>query len=292
MQVLTLNLSQLAVDKDFNVREARNYGDIDSLAAQIKTDGQLNPIQVAPANAEGKFPVIAGFRRVAALRKLSRSGEDIPVFAVVIDKEEAERAWVNLTENMAREDLTSFERAKGLARMVESFGWKPAQIAARFGTAEDGAKVKGMSPSNISNLVTAYAKLSEKCLDAWSKGQVTTEGAFALKGYQTHAEQDELLPYVKGKSGAALVEAIEAFEKGDEAEASGDDTEGEGKRKRAKPGPVTIRKALAWAKANELEEVVAALKWVVGQGGKKLKISDELIFDPKAKDEEESDTEE
>lgn len=292
MQVVTLNLSQLAVDKDFNVRESKNYGDIDSLATQIGKDGQLNPIQVGPADADGKFPVIAGFRRVAAIRKLSRGGQDIPVFAVVIDKEESERAWLNLTENLAREDLTSYERAKGLARMVESFGWKPAQIASRFGVSEDGTKVKGMSPSNISNLVTAFGKLSDKCLEAWSKGQVTTEGAFALKGYQTHEEQDELLPYVKGKSGAALVQAIEDFENGGEVAGGSSDSDEDKPRKRSKPGPVTIRKAIAWAKENNLDEVVIALKWVIGQGGKKLKISDDVMFDPKAKDEDEDGGEE
>lgn len=283
MQTIELNLNQLEVDKDFNIREAKNYGDIDSLATQIANDGQLNPIQVGPQTADGKFPVIAGFRRVAALKKIARSGTNLPVFAVIIDKEEAERAWLNLTENLAREDLTTYERAKGLARMVESFGWKPQQIAARFGVDETGAKVKGMSQSNIFNLVGAFKQLSPTCLDAWSKGHITVEGAFSLKGYKTHEEQDEVLPYVKGKGGANLVQAIEEFEQGDAITPT---TETTGKKTRGKPGPVTIRKALAWAKEEKLDDVVACLKWVIGQGGKKLKVAG-LEYDPKAIDSDE-----
>lgn len=289
MQVVELKLSQIHVDKDWNVREARNYGDIDSLASLIASEGQRTPIEVGPATPEGKHPVITGFRRVAAVRKLSReTGQEHHILAVIVDKEEAEKAWLNLTENLAREDLTTFERAKGLARLVNDFGWTEKDIAKRFGASDkdDGKEVKGLSEPNVRNLVSGFNKLSPKCLEAWSKDLIKVEAVNRIKA-KDHEEQDDILPYIKGKSGDKLLQAIEEYEAGADAPSVAEDTENT-KKKRAKPGPATVRKALAWAKEGEHDDVVAVLKWVLGQGGKKLKVAGQE-FDPKAKDTDEVD---
>ncbi len=290
MQVIQLTLSQIHIDKDFNVREKRNFGDVDGLAQQIVKDGQLNPIQVGTpisgtgTPSDGKYPLIAGFRRVEAIKKIARAnGGEAAVFAVVVDKEESERAWINLAENVSRNDLTDYEKAKGLNRMVEQFGWKASRIAERFGITEDGEKVKGMSPSHIGNLVNAFGKLSPAALEAWSKGQLTTEGAFRLKT-KAHDEQDLMLPYVKGKGGAALISAIDDYERGDEPEAV---ESADGKKKRSKPGNVAKQRCLAWAKEEGLDDIVAVFRWLDGKGGKTLKLSGGQVFDPKKTEETE-----
>lgn len=287
MQVIQLSVSQLSVDKDFNVRESKNYGDIDALAAQIAQDGQSTPIEVGPLDAtSGKYPVVSGFRRVAAIRKIVKNGADVPVFAVVIDKESAEQAWHNLKENMAREDLTGFEQAKGMARMVNEYGWTQADLIRRFGISETGEKAKGMSQSHVSNMVSAFRDLSPKCLDAWSAGKINTEAALKLKARKDHEEQDALLPLVKGKSGGALIDAVAQFDRGDDIEAADEgasDDEGAAKKRTKKPGPATLRLALAWAKENGDETAIAVLRWVTGSV-KRLTIGKDT-FDPNASEE-------
>ena|SRR3990167_3248112 len=285
MQVVQLNISQIAADKDFNVRETKNYGDLDSLATQILVDGQRNPIEVGPQDETGKYPLISGFRRVAAIRKIAKgNGGDHEVFVIIREKvEPAEAAWSNLVENIQRNDLTSYEIAKGLARMKTAHSWSPADIVKRMGVKDDGASVKGMSKSNVTNLVSAFETLSPKALDAWQKEQLNNEAVFRLKTEKDHDTQNEMLPYIKGKSGSALVEAIAAFEQGDAPEAAPADSDG--KKKRKKPGHATRVRCEAWAKAEGLDDVVAVFRWLEGKSGVRLKVGGKE-FDPKAKEDD------
>ncbi|ACL67035.1 ParB domain protein nuclease [Anaeromyxobacter dehalogenans 2CP-1] len=66
-------LSALALDATFRVREE---ADVSALAASIGRLGQLVPVELRPlpgAGTEGpRFQVVAGFRRIAALRMLMR----------------------------------------------------------------------------------------------------------------------------------------------------------------------------------------------------------------------------
>ncbi|WP_041453962.1 ParB N-terminal domain-containing protein [Anaeromyxobacter dehalogenans] len=66
-------LSALALDATFRVREE---GDVSALAASIGRLGQLVPVELRPLPGAGtdgpRFQVVAGFRRIAALRMLMR----------------------------------------------------------------------------------------------------------------------------------------------------------------------------------------------------------------------------
>ncbi|GAO01324.1 ParB N-terminal domain-containing protein [Anaeromyxobacter sp. PSR-1] len=66
-------LSALALDATFRLREE---GDVSALAASIGRLGQLVPVELRPLPGAGtdgpRFQVVAGFRRIAALRMLMR----------------------------------------------------------------------------------------------------------------------------------------------------------------------------------------------------------------------------
>lgn len=79
------------------------------LVASIRAHGLLEPLVVRPEN--GHFRVIAGDRRLAALRTLHR-GEDVPVPCIVrkVDAEEAQ--GLSLAENFVRERMHPLDEAE------------------------------------------------------------------------------------------------------------------------------------------------------------------------------------
>jgi ParB family chromosome partitioning protein len=87
----------------------------------------------------GRYEIIAGERR---FRAASIAGlKEIPVRIVDVDDQAA--AAMALIENMQREDLNPLEESRGLARLIEEFGF----------THEQAAKAVGKSRSAISNLL-------------------------------------------------------------------------------------------------------------------------------------------
>jgi hypothetical protein len=116
-------LPEIAEEATFRLREA---GDIAALAASIGRLGQLAPIELRPlpgAGDEGpRFQVVAGFRRLAALRMLQRGRVLARVHAALGDED----AWglalgqALLTEPLDREALQRLrERLAG----IDEAGW-------------------------------------------------------------------------------------------------------------------------------------------------------------------------
>jgi ParB-like nuclease domain len=73
MNIQNLPLSQL-VPSPANVRKTDRSNGIEQLAASIKAHGLLQNVQVKEA-ANGQFEVVAGGRRLAALRLLAKHKE-------------------------------------------------------------------------------------------------------------------------------------------------------------------------------------------------------------------------
>lgn len=121
-------LSALADDRTYQLREE---GDVAALAAAIGRLGQLSPIELRPlpgAGATGpRYQVVAGFRRLAALRLLMRERVLARVHAHLDDDD----AWglalgdALLTEPLDRASL------QGLRERLEARGvapWAPELI--------------------------------------------------------------------------------------------------------------------------------------------------------------------
>jgi ParB family chromosome partitioning protein len=101
----------------------RNLGDIEELAASIQTYGLLQPVVVR--NKGKKYELVAGHRRLAALREIEWS--EVP--AVVRD-ETADRAYLlTLIENLQRDDLSPREQAEALVELMRARNWSTHQVA-------------------------------------------------------------------------------------------------------------------------------------------------------------------
>jgi ParB/RepB/Spo0J family partition protein len=142
------------IDVGDNVR--RHLGGIDELARSIERHGLLNPLSVRSGDDPHTVELVAGHRRLAAVRKLGWN--TVPVVWVAgfngadPDRVAGERIAVQLVENLQREDLGPMEEARGLAQLVELVGSQKA-----------AAEAIGKSTAHVSKRLTLL-KLSEPAL--------------------------------------------------------------------------------------------------------------------------------
>ncbi|MGI8621890.1 MAG: ParB/RepB/Spo0J family partition protein [Solirubrobacteraceae bacterium] len=107
---------------------------IDELAASIKQHGRvLQPVLVRPAaggeDSTIRFELVTGERRWRASRAAGLDG----IRAIIEGVDDATSAEMALVENMARDDLSPIDEARGCAALRDSFGMSIAEIARRVG---------------------------------------------------------------------------------------------------------------------------------------------------------------
>ncbi|NBV81061.1 MAG: ParB/RepB/Spo0J family partition protein [Burkholderiaceae bacterium] len=134
-RALPLNLLQAG---KYQPRQTMDETPLKELADSILERGVIQPLLVRGLGT-GRYEIIAGERR---FRAASIAGlKEVPVCIVDVDDQAA--AAMALIENIQREDLNPLEESRGLARLIEEFGF----------THEQAAKSVGKSRSAISNLL-------------------------------------------------------------------------------------------------------------------------------------------
>lgn len=106
----------------------REMRGIEELVASIRERGILEPILVRPLD-NGKFQIIAGERRFVAAQKVGLTM--IPCVELEVDDRGC--LEISLVENLQRRDLTAFEEAEAICRLVEEFQYTHEQIARKLG---------------------------------------------------------------------------------------------------------------------------------------------------------------
>src|ERR1700761_5136653 len=104
MKIKMIPLNAL-VRSNANVRKTGAANGIEELAASIEAHGLLQNLQVGPA-ANGKFEVVAGGRRLAALKLLAKRktlAKDAPVACNILGSEDATE--ISLAENEMRQSM-------------------------------------------------------------------------------------------------------------------------------------------------------------------------------------------
>ena len=168
----TTTVKQIAydqiVDDGTNIRS--ELTDIDTLAESIWAAGLLNPITVRK-NGDGKFHIIAGFRRHAAIGRLITTKRwDGPVPVLMRTDEDADTSVVAMiVENLQRVDVNPVDEAFGIQRLVVEHSFSIADVAVNIGRSEDVVKDR-----------LAICQLTDKALDAVRQRKITLEAAVAL----------------------------------------------------------------------------------------------------------------
>ncbi len=130
----TRTLCEVPLDKinrspDQTRRSFDEY-ELSLLASSIKENGLLQPITV---RREGdSFTLIAGERRVRAAGMLGLKA--LP--AIVQETDDRAAAIFTLLENLQRADLSPFEEAEGIRRLISVYGVSQCDAALRLGMAQ------------------------------------------------------------------------------------------------------------------------------------------------------------
>lgn len=146
----------------FQPRRHFNEKQIAELADSIRERGLVQPLVVR--RVDGKYELIAGERRLRALKKLGMRTAKV----VVHNATDQEVAELTLIENLQREDLTPLEEAEQYRLLQTRFGMKQEVIARHVGKSRTVvanmvrlldlvAEVRGMLESNA--ITVGHAKV-------------------------------------------------------------------------------------------------------------------------------------
>ncbi|MDD6176034.1 MAG: ParB/RepB/Spo0J family partition protein [Firmicutes bacterium] len=171
--------------------------ELDSLAASIRQNGILQPLLVRRCGSE--YEVIAGERRLRAA-KLAGAGT---VPCMVVEMEDRDAAVCSLLENLQRQDLSCFEEAEAIARLISEFGMTQAQAAERLGkqqsTIANKLRLLRFSPAERSligkyQLSERHARALLRIEDEAARRQLLQEiGEKELTVAKTEARVEQLL---------------------------------------------------------------------------------------------------
>jgi ParB family transcriptional regulator, chromosome partitioning protein len=178
-QITFIPLNKLGSSR-FNARKANRKADIDALAASIAAHGLLQNLNVIPSG-QNRYEVVAGARRLAALKSLSASGAIAKDFAVPCHVMEPEGAGeASLAENTQRVAMDAMDEVEAFAALSEA-GAAADSIARRFGCGVRHVEQR-----------LALARLSLKLKAAYRRGDLSLDAARAFCIVDDHAKQEEV----------------------------------------------------------------------------------------------------
>ena len=162
-----------------NPRQPRKRFDHEAtagLADSIRSSGVIQPVVLRP-RLEGGYELIAGERRWRA----AREGGLATVPAVIREADDRETLLLGLVENVAREDLSPVEEARGYALLMDEFELSLGDVAERV----------GRSKPAISNK-TRLLELPDDVLAMVERGELTEGHARAVLAVPDHADRRRL----------------------------------------------------------------------------------------------------
>ena len=113
----------------FQPRSSFVAAELEELAASIKVNGLLQAIVVRRSVTGRTFELVAGERRLRAVRQLG--WREIP--AQIRDVDDQTLLVLALVENLQRQDLGPLEEAKGYKSLRDTFGYSQRRIAEAVG---------------------------------------------------------------------------------------------------------------------------------------------------------------
>jgi len=154
-------------------------GDLRELTASIQEKGVLEPLLVRYVPREDCYHIISGERRYHASRAAGL--REVPCIEKTAD--DAETLEIALIENMQRKDLTPFEEADGLERLMTQFEY----------THEDMSKKIGKARSSVSETLSLRKipeSIRKKCVDS---GMVSKSVLLQIARQPTERKMLEML---------------------------------------------------------------------------------------------------
>lgn len=147
-----------------------------NLAQSIRANGILQPVTVR--TIPGGYELIAGERRLRAARLAGLT--HIP--CILINADDRKTALFSLLENLQRQDLSFFEEADAIQKLMRVYGLSQ----------EEAARKLGMAQSTLSNKLRLL-RLPESIRHTLEREQLTERHARTLLRLETAAQMEEAL---------------------------------------------------------------------------------------------------
>lgn len=109
----------------YQPRKEFRAGELNELADSIRAAGLLQPITVRRLPSGEDYELVAGERRLRAVKSLGWT----KIAAIVREYDDQTSLALALVENLQREDLNPIEEAEGYARLSGGFGLTQAELA-------------------------------------------------------------------------------------------------------------------------------------------------------------------
>jgi len=161
----------------FQPRRIFSEDELRELAESIRSVGLIHPPLVRRKPDGNGYELISGERRFRAARLAGLT--KIPV--MICDASNMASAQAALIENVQRVDLNAIEVAKGLRRLMESFGFNQDELAERVGK-------KRSTIANYLRLLTLPKSIQESV----NSGEITMGHAKAILGVEGFERQMQL----------------------------------------------------------------------------------------------------
>ena len=127
----------------YQPRRGFREAELNDLADSIRTNGLLQPILVRRSASGRTYELVAGERRLRAVRQLGWT----EVAAHVREVDDRTLLVLALVENIQREDLGPLEEAMGYAQLRDTFGYSQREIG----------EAVGKSRSTVANMLRLIA---------------------------------------------------------------------------------------------------------------------------------------
>ena len=152
VSLITANLNQ--------PRKTFDEASIDELAKSIDEVGLIQPLTVRYIS-DGKYELIAGERRLRALKKLNFTKVECIVLSNIENEDSAAMA---LVENLQRENLHFFEEAQCYERMLKTYCMTQDELAKKIGKSQSSVanKLRLLRMSDEVKAAMTDANISER----------------------------------------------------------------------------------------------------------------------------------
>lgn len=265
---LVVPLASILIDKDWNARKTYDERALHELAADLRTRGQMQEVNVLPI-PEGspewergmRYRLIAGFRRCLAMGLAGIADVRVHVGTVAGMTGKAIQSAAklsNLAENVQREDLSTYDLAQQVSALVAD-GMPIKSIAGALNKSE----------SYFYNLTKAIRKLHPELLAEWQAGNalMSAKRAIDMATLPMDVQQERWAKIQRHSAEVAKLQSEQPDKGGDGEEGEG---EGDGSGS-AKPTAKLLRLAMERAAAAEIppaqrELATTILAWVLGEG--------------------------
>ena len=179
--VMSIALSEIIPNR-FQPRRSFNEEELSALGESIRENGLIQPISVR--KIKGGYELIAGERRLRACKLIGRQ----KIEAIVYDIGDEDSATWALIENLQRSDLSPFDEAEAIGKLISL--WKVS--------GEEAAKRLGMASSTLSNKLRIL-KLEPAVRKIITEANLTERHARELLRIETEKGREEAARFIAEK---------------------------------------------------------------------------------------------